>query len=48
MPRNLPRPQRLAPPSAAQEAAPASRTERYVLHAWILAITLVLLWALLS
>ncbi len=48
MPQDPPRPLTLAPPDAARDRPPASWTERVVLHAWILAITVALLWTLLS
>ena len=48
MPQDPPRPLTLAPPTVARGTAQASWTERVMLHAWILAITVALLWALLS
>lgn len=48
MPQDWPHPQSSAPPLPAQALAPVSRTERYVLHAWILIIAGALLWVLLS
>jgi hypothetical protein len=36
------------PLSPSAERSPALRTERWVLHGWILAIILALLWALLG
>ena len=44
MPQDLPRPLTLAPPAVAQ----VSWTERVVLHGWIVAIIVGLLWMLLS
>lgn len=37
-----------SPGASSMEAAPSQRIERWVLHGWILAIALALIWALLS
>lgn len=47
MPQNPPAPLPMAP-AAVRSGEQTSRTERVVLHAWILAITVALLWTLLS
>lgn len=46
MPQDPPRPP--SSPGASPEAAPGERIERWVLHGWILAIALALIWVLLS
>ena len=48
MPQNLPQPQSGARPVAVPVLPTASQTERFVLHMWILIITVALLWALLG
>jgi hypothetical protein len=46
MPQDSPRPP--SSPDTAIEAGPSQRVERWVLHGWILAIALALIWVLLS